>query len=305
MSSSISAVVVAYRSAVHLPRLLGDLEAQGVDEVIVVDNASPDDSADVVRASLPRATVIAMPRNDGFAAGVNAGVQVSTGDLLLLINPDVRLEVGALAGLRAAHERHPRAVLGPVVHDEHGRLLPTRRSLPSVWSFLGEEVLVPERARPGRWPQRLWARWRSYDIEQDAPVLSGVCLLIPRSAWEDAGPMDEGYFLYWEEVDWQLRARAAGHPTVLVPASRIRHVRAGSLGIHDARRAALLAAATRRYTSRHLNPLRRGVVEALLLVGQGARWGAWSVMGRRSAEAAARREQHAAWIAAFRGVRGT
>lgn len=295
MCATISAVVVAFRSADHLPDLLRDLDAQGVDEVVVVDNASPDDSAAVAAATLPRSHVLARPENRGFAAGANAGLAAATGDLLLLVNPDVRLEPGAVAALVAAAERLPGAVLGPVVHDTTGRLLPTRRSLPGLRSFLGEEVLVPERARPGGWPQRRWARWAGYGAEVEAPLLSGVCLLLPRAAWESTGPFDEGFFLYWEEVDWQLRARALGHPTVLVPAARIVHVRSASLGLHSARRAALLGVATRRFLALHLPGARRLAALLLLSAGQALRWLVWTVRGRAPA-AAARRAQHSAWL---------
>jgi N-acetylglucosaminyl-diphospho-decaprenol L-rhamnosyltransferase len=295
MRASVSAVIVAYRSAAHLPGLLADLEREGVGEVVVVDNASPDDSAAV--ASRAGARVVRETENRGFAAGVNAGLAVSQGDLLLIVNPDVRLAEGFLAALLDAHERHSEAVLGPVVRDLEGDLIPTRRSLPSLRNLLGEEVLVPEGARLGRWPQRAFARWEGYDRECEGPLLSGVCLLVPRKVLDATGPFDEEYFLYWEEVDWELRARACGYPTVLVPDALITHVRSASLGKHDVRRARLMARSTRRFLTQHLPPGHRLAALVLLSLGQLARGLIWTAAGLvLGSRAAARRRQHGAWL---------
>ncbi len=297
MNPTITAVVVAFRSADHLPDLLRALDQQGVDEVVVVDNASPDDSADVARATLPTVRVVSLPENRGFAAGVNAGLAAATGHLLLIVNPDVRLRPGALGALRAASKRHPGAVLGPAVRDGDGRLLPTRRSLPTFGSLLGEEVLIPERAAPGGWPQRLWSRWQSYESEVDAPLLSGVCLLVPRAVWREVGPFDEGYFLYWEEIDWQLRARALGHRTVLVPGSEIEHLRSTALGLHDPRRATHMGRSTRRFLLKHLGQSRGRAALVLLSLGQLARWAIRALQALGGDQTAARRRgQHSAWL---------
>lgn len=298
---SVSAVVVAFRSATHLPGLLADLNAQGVEEVIVVDNASPDDSAAVAVAVLPRAQILRLEVNRGFAAGANVGVAAASGTHLLLVNPDVRLAPGAVGALRSAAGRRPEAVLGPRVRDTAGRVLPTRRSLPGWWSLLGEEVLLREGAAIGGWPQRRWARWAGYDREVDAPILSGVCLLVPRAVWEHTGPLDEGYFLYWEEVDWQLRARALGYPTVLVPAAEVVHARSASLGLHDPRRARLMGRATTRFLDRHAPTGQRLGWRGLLSLGQVLRWVAWAARGLRTGRAeqgraAQRRAQHGAWL---------
>jgi GT2 family glycosyltransferase len=300
---TISAIVVAFRSAAHLPGLLKDLEREGVDEIVVVDNASPDDSARVAEEASGRVRVIRLRENRGFAAGVNAGVCQATGAHLLIINPDVRIEEGAVRRLLTAAGRHPRTVCGPQVSTEDGRVLPTRKSLPSLGSVLAEEVWVPERARIGGWPQRRWAKWDAAVGECDAPLLSGVCLLLPRALWDDVGEMDEGYFLYWEEIDWQLRARSLAAAVLYVPDARIRHVRSASLGLHDPRRSRLLAQSTVRFLRHRVGGVRGRVLLAAFVVGQAVRWLLWSWPGLRSRpHAGARRAQHRGWLqGALRG----
>ncbi len=295
-----SAVVVTYRSASQLPSLLPGLVEQ-VDDVVVVDNASDDDTVRIARQHAPQAQVIRLDENHGFAAGVNAGMARAAGEFVLVCNPDVVLQPGAVESLVAAHQRQPRSILGPVVLTGQGQFQPTRSGLPGVWTFLGEEVLIPERARPGSWPARLWPRWQRYDQPVSGPLLTGACLLIPRAVWEEVGPMDERYFLYWEETDWQLRAHAHGIPTMLVPDARVIHERAGSSGIHDPWRARQFGRSARRFVDTWLTGPRRVGALTLLLLGQAVRVARWSVPVSDPRLRRARRKQH---LATIRGLLG-
>lgn len=112
--------------------------------MVVVDNASPDDSAAIAGAH--GATVIEAGANRGVAHGANLGVAATTAAHILLINPDVRIRPGAVAAMVDCAARHGGALVGPRVTDAEGQLLPTRRSLPTLWSLFGEEVAIPERA---------------------------------------------------------------------------------------------------------------------------------------------------------------
>jgi N-acetylglucosaminyl-diphospho-decaprenol L-rhamnosyltransferase len=296
----VSAVVVTYRSAAHLPGLLPALAA-ATDEVVVVDNASDDGSAELAARLAPRAVVVRREANDGFAAGINAGVARSRGDLLLLCNPDVSLHPGAVDALVEAAGRHPGDVLGPLVRLPDGRVQPTRTGRPSLWTILGEQVLVGDSTTPGRWPARLWPRWGSYEHEVDGPLLSAVCLLVPRALWARAGPMDERFFMYWEEIDWQLRAHGHGARSILVPAAEVTHARSASTGVHDEVRARLFATSARRFVERWLPGWRGRAALALLAIGQLARAAVWSMPRMRGKpHASARRAQH---LASLRGLR--
>jgi N-acetylglucosaminyl-diphospho-decaprenol L-rhamnosyltransferase len=288
----VSAIVVTYESAAVLAALLPVLAA-AVDELVVVDNASTDGSAARSRALVPGAVVVELAVNRGFAAGVNAGVAASSGELLLLCNPDVELTADAVDALVAAAQRHPGDVVGPVVRFPDGRLQPSRNGRPTLRNLLGEQLLVPESTRPGTWPARLWPRWQSYAREVPGPILSGCSLLVPRSAFTTVGGFDEGYFLYWEEVDWQLRAAELGITSWLVPAAEVRHARVGSGGAGEAARAAVFHRSTRRFLRRWVPPASRLAAVVLLGLGQLLRLLAWSLPPLRSAPPAAdRRAQH-------------
>lgn len=292
MAPRVSAIVVTYRSAARLPALLGPLRAT-VDELVVVDNASDDGSAALARRLVPDAVVVERRRNDGFAAGVNAGVAAATGDLLLLVNPDVRIDGAAVAALVAAAARHPGDVVGPRMRFADGRPHPSRNGLPTLLGLAGEQWLVPEGARPGSWPARLWPRWRAPDREEPGPVLSGAVLLIPRSAFDRVGPFDEGYFLYWEEVDWQVRAARAGVRSWFVPDAEVEHERGGSSGPVEAWRAEVFWHAARRFVQRQVPPGRRTAALAILAAGQLQRLLLWSVPPLRGRpHAPARRATH-------------
>jgi N-acetylglucosaminyl-diphospho-decaprenol L-rhamnosyltransferase len=298
----VSAVIVAHESAAPLRRLLPALRA-AVDEVVVVDNASTDGSAALASRLVHDAVVVVRERNLGFASGVNAGVAAASGELILLCNPDVELDGAAMTELIAAAGRHPGDIVGPRVHYPDGRLQPSRSGPPTLRNLVGEQVLVPESVAPGSWPARLWPRWRSYAEEVRGPVLSGCALLIPRSTFQAVGPFDERYFLYWEEVDWQLRAIEAGYSCWLVPAARVRHARGGSSGPADPRRAVLFHTSTRRFLRRWLPHPRRGLVLLALGCGQIARLLAWSAPPLRGRPAARdRRIQHALAIATLWGA---
>lgn len=276
----VSAIVVTYRSREVIDDLLDDL-AGAVDEVVVVDNASDDGTREALRARNGIRCVF-RNRNDGFAAGVNDGVAAATGRYLFLVNPDARVPQGAVERLLAASRRHPGETVGPLVRSPGGRLQPSRSGVPSLWNLLGEQFLVPESARPGRWPARLWPRWRSYDREAVAPVLSGCALLVPRELWQLVGPFDERFFLFWEEVDWQVRAQRAGRRSWIVPDAEVEHGRGTSSDVGALRRSELYCEAARAYLDKWFRPPSRAVALLILWAGQAVRHALWSLTPLRS-----------------------
>jgi GT2 family glycosyltransferase len=171
---------------------------------------------------------------------------------------------------------------------------------------LGEQALIPESARPGTFPARLWARWRPYVREEPGPLLSGAVLLIRRAFWSEVGPMDERYFLYWEEMDWQLRARALGARSVLVPSARVVHHRSSSSGLTDAAKAEMMARSACKFLQRWMPAWKYPFSLLVLTSGQLARLVIWSLPPfRHRSHAPSRREAHSAFLVALaRSSRG-
>ncbi len=193
-------------------------------EIIVVDNASSDGSAEMVRAEFPQVRLIANAENRGFTAANNQGLAAGRGRYLMLLNPDTELAGDALATMAGYLDEHPQVgVLGPQLRYGDGRLQSSRRRFPTLVTALFESTVVGE-----WWPNNPFARrYRMADTSDDAiqPVdwLVGACLLVRREVYRQVGGLDEGFFMYSEEVDWCRRIRSAGWEIVYLPAAAVIH----------------------------------------------------------------------------------
>jgi GT2 family glycosyltransferase len=205
---TVEAVVVTHDSAEILPACLAALAREGVPP-IVVDNASRDGSAEV--ADKAGARVVRMPANEGYGRANNAGVAASTGEFVLIANPDLVLEAGAVPALLAAARAYPDAALfAPRIVEEDGRFFFQARSLLST--FLANPRGLP--CQP--------------DGDCCAPFLSGACLLVRREIFLAIGGFDPAIFLFYEDDDLCRRLCDAGHALVHVDAAVARHGRGRS-----------------------------------------------------------------------------
>ena len=205
---AIEAVVVAYESADVLPACLAALRREGV-PVVVVDNASRDDTAAV--AERAGARVVRMARNEGYGRGNNAGIAASDAEYVLIANPDLVLDEGAVAALRAAARAYPEAgLLAPRIVEPDGRYFFQPRSLLST--FLTNPRGVP--CQP--------------EGDCCAPFLSGACLLVRRDLFLSLGGFDPAIFLFYEDDDLCRRLSEVGFPLVHVHDAVARHGRGRS-----------------------------------------------------------------------------
>lgn len=229
----IGIVIVSYNTrallqqAIESTRLMSGATSYPRD-VVVVDNASTDGSADMVRQDYPRITLIANTTNRGFAAATNQGISAvwDRSDLILLLNPDARLCLGALEELAAFMEAHPR------VGATGARLLyPDGRPQEGAWHFPSLLMAVFD-LFPPRGPLfgRLYGsslNGRYAEERQDVPFPIdhplGAAMLIRRATLADVGLLDEGYWMYVEEVDWCFRCRRAGWAIWQIPTARVVH----------------------------------------------------------------------------------
>jgi GT2 family glycosyltransferase len=231
---TIDVVVVSYNSAADLPACLESVAAAATatvrPRVIVVDNDSTDGSAELVESAYPSARLVRSGGNLGFARAVNVGAATGDGDFVLLLNPDASLLPGALESLVAFALEHPEHGLygGRVVQPDGTNDPSSCWGAMTLWSsfcfatglstaFPRHHLLDPESL--GRWAR---------DTVQEVPVITGCLLLARRSTWEALGGMDETYWLYGEDADLSLRARAQGLRPVVVPSAEILHSKGGS-----------------------------------------------------------------------------
>jgi N-acetylglucosaminyl-diphospho-decaprenol L-rhamnosyltransferase len=197
-------------------------------EIIVVDAASADGSAAMVRAEFPQAELIASTENLGYSRGNNLGLARASGRYLFVLNPDTVVQPGALAAMCGYMDAHPQVgVLGPRLVFPDGSVQPTRRRFPTLATAFFESTWLQPLA-----PKNLLRRYFAEDLPADEvhPVdwLVGAALLVRHAAYAQVGGLDEGFFMYSEELDWQRRLQSAGWQCVYFPAASVVHYEARS-----------------------------------------------------------------------------
>jgi GT2 family glycosyltransferase len=206
--------------------------------VCVVDNASADASAAMVRAEFPQVLLIENLVNNGYAAGNNLGLkalgfgphpspQSSAPRYALLLNPDTVVPPDALADLVAYLDAHPEAgVAGPKLVLPDGSLdLACRRSFPtpevSFWRLTGLSKLFPRSRLFGRYN----LTYLDPEVETEVDSVVGACMLVRGEAIARAGLLDEHFFMYGEDLDWALEMRQAGWRARYYPRVTVLHVK--------------------------------------------------------------------------------
>lgn len=230
----IAAVVVTWSSAREVGDCLRSLAAHGVDEIVVVDNASPDATREVVRREAPSAKLICNSENRGFAAAVNQGVRAASQPLLLVLNPDAEL----LTPLDAENEmvreaaRADAGVVGGRLVDGSGRPQAgfNVRAFPTPGALAAEALLLNR-----FWPSNpINRRYRCLDFDperaQDIDQPAGAFLLFRREVFDAVDGFDESFRPLWfEDVDFCLRVSKAGYRNRYSPAATAKHAGAHSL----------------------------------------------------------------------------
>jgi GT2 family glycosyltransferase len=226
----LSIVIVNFNAREHLENCLRTL-AEGAaaipHEIVVVDNASTDDSVAALRARWPQVMLIEQRVNTGFAAGNNVGIRATQGRLVLLLNNDTLVPPGAIDKLVARLEAHPGdTVAGPRLIDGDG--LPELSFGPMISPFaeLRQKVTTFLYERRVAAVVRFVARATSWERYVD--WVSGACLLVRRAAAEEVGLLDERYFLYTEDVDFCAAIRAKGGRILFTPVAHVVHLRGRS-----------------------------------------------------------------------------
>jgi len=191
-------------------------------EVLVVDNASPDGSGEMVQHEFPQVRLLLLSENTGFARANNLGLQEARGDLLLLLNSDTRVLAGSLDGLIAAMEKHPQAgVVGCKQLDARGRLQLTWGRFPTFYREILRKV-IHWRLRIDGSQVRDYLH-RKYSSSAQVDWVAGSCLMARRDAVRDAGLLDVNIFLYFEDIDWCRRIQRQGWQILYEPRVKIFH----------------------------------------------------------------------------------
>ncbi|HWG08652.1 MAG TPA: glycosyltransferase family 2 protein [Solirubrobacteraceae bacterium] len=223
--------MVTFRGGAAVARALDSLARAAVQsdadaelDLVIVDNASRDGTADRARRHAPAARLIESPENIGFAAAVNLGIGcLPEADVIVLLNPDVEVRADFLERLVTLDWPSNVAARGPQVLDEQGQLEQSARGFPRASTgVLGRSSWLA-RVHPR---SRLLRQDLLADARSGAQVVdwvSGACMIAPADRFRAVGPLDEHYFMYWEDADWCLRAARHGYQVVYEPSLVVTH----------------------------------------------------------------------------------
>ena len=233
----LSIVVVSYNTCRLLDDCLRSLYAAdappGGMEVIVVDNASADGSAEMVRQYYPQARLIVSAENRGYSAANNQGAAAATGDYLLYLNSDTVVAADALVKPLRYLQEHPEAgaLTVRLVYPTGERDPDNHRGFPTPWNAFCHFTLL-SRLFPSS--PRFNGYFRSYEefsAVHAVPVIAGSYMMMPRALDRQLGGWDETYFFYGEDIDYCYRLHEAGYQIIYYPLVEVVHYKGASSGL--------------------------------------------------------------------------
>lgn len=188
-------------------------------EIWVVDNASTDNSVQMIKTSFPDVRLIENQENIGFAPANNQAIRMASGEYVLLLNPDTEVFAGTFDTLLDFLQTHPETgAVGPKTLNPDGSLQTSCYPFPTLsrelWRLLHLDKIVPH------------GSYRMVDWEEhlhDVDALLGACILFPRRVLDEIGLLDENYFMYTEEIDLCYRVRQSGRKLFWIPQASIVH----------------------------------------------------------------------------------
>ncbi|MCL4538733.1 MAG: glycosyltransferase [Bacteroidetes bacterium] len=233
MSKLVSVVTVSFNVRGFLENLINSLNRalEGIDsEIIVVDNSSDDDTVEFVRKNFPNVTLIENRANVGFGKANNQGVKESSGEYLLLINPDAIVEESTIREMIAFSQLHPDAGASSCkVLNGDGTLQKTcRRGFPTPWvaftKISGLSAMFPRTRLFGRYN----LTFLNPEEEHEVDAIGGSFMFIPRKVFMEVGGFDEDYFMYGEDIDLCYRIKQAGYRVFYTPRTTAIHFKGES-----------------------------------------------------------------------------
>ncbi len=226
-SIDISVAIVSYNTRDLLRECLRSLQARGGEarlEIIVLDNASHDGSAQMVRDEFPEVHLMQSAHNSGYGAANNRALQDARGEFFWVLNSDTTIETGAISTMMNWMREHPRCgAIGTRLILADGSTQPSCALDPSLFAVFIEQTyldkLMPGNRYAGSYAMTDW----DYDDLREVPQVCGASMLVRHAAWQNLGGFDESYFMYFEDTDLCVRLREAGWKIWYLPAARVRH----------------------------------------------------------------------------------
>jgi len=233
-------VIVTWNSAGDIGRCVRSISNSGTERTIrvtVVDNASGDGTAEAVEEAFSDVRLIRNAENRGFAAANNQALRSSPAPYWMLLNPDTEVTAGSIDALLTFMEEHPRAwASGPILVDADGTPQHPGRKFPELSTLLWETLFLDRLFPTSSVFGAHRGLRRTPENPEQVDFVHGAALVLRHAVAEKVGLLDEGFFMYFEEVDWCQRIHAYGGECWVVPSSRIIHHGGVELGHYDASR---------------------------------------------------------------------
>lgn len=263
-SISLSIIVVSFNGGAFIEDCLRTtIESVGTIpyQIIVIDNGSTDDTLAIIRSRFPKVTVIANEKNRGFAAAVNQGLETASGEFILLLNQDIRVQGDSILRLMDRLAQDSRiGVISPKFVNFEGRLLKSARAFPRhrdlFFELSGLSYLFPRSKTFSSWKMG----WFDHEEEQEVEQPMGAAMMFRRSLVEEVGRFDETFPIFFNDVDFCRRVIEGGYRNLYYPSAVIEHFVGGA----TSRRRTAMIFESHRSMYRYYIKYSRGLFDGLL-----------------------------------------
>jgi GT2 family glycosyltransferase len=223
----VSVVIVSWNARGYLVQCLNSLSSEVCRypmEIVVVDNASSDGSAESVAHEFPHVHLIRNSSNLGFAKANNIGISSSSGQYVCLVNSDVKVKPDCITRLVEYCEQHPTVgIVGPRIIGADGKLQRSCRSFPNLWNMFCRALALDSLFPRSRWFSGFLLYHWSQDCLRHVDILTGCFWLVRRQALAQVGLLDERFFMYGEDMDWCKRFWLRGWQLTFIPSAEAIH----------------------------------------------------------------------------------
>lgn len=229
----VSVVIVSYNTENLLDACLSSVfkQTRCAFEVIVIDNASTDESLQIVRSKYPDVVLVSNDQNVGFAAANNQGFAIAKGCQVLMLNPDTAILDSAIDVMCSFLDDNPDVgAVGAQNLKPGGGIQKSCHHFPTLWTKIIEYAQLSRLFPHARWAGKANMSYWCYDEVKEVDWLSGSCMMIRGEALRQVGHLDDAFFLYMEEVDWCFRAKKIEWKVVYTPEAKIVHYHGMSSG---------------------------------------------------------------------------
>jgi hypothetical protein len=303
----VSIIIVNLNTRGLLEACLNSVDAEGKSvplEVIVVDNGSTDGSVEMIRSLFPAVHLTVNERNEGFARPNNAGLRQALGRHLFLLNSDTEIRPGALRAMIQFLDNHSRAgACGPRLVYPDGRTQRSVKGFPGRVTHLSD-MLFLDRLFPhffGKGEQRNFDYFRAASVDH----VMAAAFMIRRQAYEEVGPLDEEFAIYYNDMDWCYRAKAAGWEIWYLPDPVVIHYLGKTVGALNREFAFfdMLYHNVMLFYQKHYGRSAVVVYRLLLIVGFSMRACGWSVIAMVKPSEDARHMRQFSWKSLLLGLK--